>query len=418
MRKLTSFFINEILYRKVYDEFDDCIGKLYDIYVTTENGYPKAIGYKIRRDKEMYYYEFRNIDFYRENSKIVIKVRGVKEIIPMKYSYLLSKHLLNKKIVDVNGKKVIKVNDLRMAKICGELRILAVDSGILAVARKYYVENIVKCIFKLFNKKPVDDIVLWESVQSLEVDNASLKLTVPYEKLSKLHPADLADILEELDEDYRNRILEYLDSDFAAEILEEINSELQVEILKSLKEQKAIEILEHMPNDEIADILDEASYEETEMLLSNLKKDDEEEVRTLLEYEDNVVGSIMNKDFICFNINITVQEVIELLREMKPDDEVSYYVYVVDEDYKLKGLISLRDLVVSSPESKINDIMVKEIISIKDCDDISEAVELIIKYDLTALPVVNDEVKLCGIVIINDILDEIISPHLKKKLKI
>lgn len=417
MKMLTSFFLNQIIHRDIYDEFDDFIGKLCDIYVTTEDGYPRAIGYKIKKGREILDYEFRYINFFQENDRIVIKVRGVNEIIPRKFSYLLSKHLLNKKIVDINGKKVVKVDDLRMTKIAGELRVLAVDSGALAVARRYGVEKLIETIYSIFRKKPTDNVVLWESVQSLEMIKDNLQLSIPYEKLTRLHPADLADILEELDEEYRNKILESLDNELASEILQEIDPKIQADILKTIDEFKVTEILINMPSDEIADILEEVDEEKAEKILLNFEKEDEEEVRTLMEYEDDVVGSIMNKDFITFNINITVQETLEILRETKPDDEVSYYIYIVDEHQKLKGAISLRDLVVSTPESKIIDIMESDITFVRDIDILDTAVESIIKYDLTALPVVDSQEKLCGIVIINDIIEEVLSSTWKKRLK-
>lgn len=119
MNKLNTIFLGNILHKKVYDEFGDCIGKLWDIYVTTEDGYPRAIGYKIKRDGEVFNNEFRLIEFWEENSKVIIKVKGVKDILPRAYSYLLSKHLLGKQIVDVNGKKVVRVNDLKMVIIAG-----------------------------------------------------------------------------------------------------------------------------------------------------------------------------------------------------------------------------------------------------------------------------------------------------------
>jgi CBS domain-containing protein/sporulation protein YlmC with PRC-barrel domain len=414
---LTSFFLNQIIHRNIYDEFDDFIGKLCDIYVTTEDGYPRAIGYKIKKGREVVDYEFRYINFFEENDRIVIKVRGVNEIIPRKFSYLLSKHLLNKKIVDINGKKVVKVDDLRMAKIAGELRVLAVDSGVLAAARRHGLEKIIETVYSILRRKPTDNVVLWESVQSLEMIKDNLQLSIPYEKLTRLHPADLADILEELDEEYRNKILESLDNELASEILQEIDPKIQGDILKTINEFKVTEILINMPSDEIADILEEVDEEKAEKILLNFEKEDEEEVRTLMEYEDNLVGSIMNKDFITFNINITVHETLEILRETKPDDEVSYYIYIVDEKEKLKGAISLRDLVVSSPYSKIIDIMESDITFVRDVDILDTAVESIIKYDLTALPVVDEHEKLCGIVIINDIIEEVLSATWKKKLK-
>ncbi|MBW9150776.1 magnesium transporter [Clostridium estertheticum] len=417
MEIISVFFLSSILNKNVYDEFEDNIGKLFDIYVTTEQGYPRVIGYKIKKESEIFNYEFRNIEVGKEDKKITVQVRGVKEIIPRKFSYLLSKHLLNKQIVDVNGKKVVKVNDLTMTKVGGEIRVIAVESGIIAAARKYKLDGIIKIFYNILGRKPQDNSITWESVQSLEMVDHSLKLTQPYSKLTKLHPADLADILEGLDTSARNKIFESLDKDLAAHTLEELQPEVQADILSTINNLLAQEILNEMPNDEIADILDEMKEDDAEKILLNFNKDDEEEIRNLMNYEEEVVGSIMNKDFISFNVNITASATIEILRELQPEDEVIHYIYIVDEDKKLQGVISLRNLVLSAPARKLKDIMDDKVIRIKDSQDIEEAVEIALKYDLISLPVVDIDEELCGIVIMNDIIEELLSPRWKRKLK-
>lgn len=417
MKKVTNFFLSSFLYKKVYDEYDDSLGKLWDIYVTTEDGYPRAIGYKIKKDGEMLNYEFRSIEFCEGDKGFFIKVRDSKEIIPRSFSYLLSKHLLDKQIVDINGKKVVRVNDLRMGEIAGELRVLAVDTGVLALGRRAGLEGLLKGFFGLMNKEVNDSLIMWESVESLEMVNDNLKLSVPYQKLSKLHPADLADILEDMDVNYRTKVFESLDENLAADTLEEIEPEIQRDLIESISEAKAAEVLDSMPNDEIADILEEVDEETAEKLLMSMEKEDAEEVRVLMKYEDETVGSIMNKDFIAFNVNITTQETIELLREIKPDDEVAYYIYIVDEEEKLQGVVSLRDLVVSSPESKLRDIMDTNVIKVRDNESIDQSIEDAVKYDLLSLPVVDEADKLCGIVIMTDIIDEVFLPSWRRRTK-
>lgn len=418
MRKLTSFFLNKVLNRKVYDEFDDYLGDLHDIYVICEKGYPRAIGYQLKKGREIIDCGFKSIDFCEVNDKLIINTKGFKEIIPRNYTYLLSKNLLNKKIVDINGKKVVKVDDLRLASIAGELRVLAVDSGIIARARKIGSESIVAAVYSMFKKQMKDNLVLWDSVQSLEMnDQDKLQLDYSYDRLSKLHPADLADIIEELDNDNRRKIIENLDSNLASDILQEIDPEIQSELLKVISESRVSEILVNMPNDEIADILEEVDEEQANKILLNFEKEDEEEVRRLMKYEDNLVGSYMNKEFISFNLNISVEETIDILRESKPDDEVSYYIYILDYEDKLKGIVSLRDLVVSDPKAKIKDIMNQDINIVRDIDEIETAFDVLIKYNLTAIPVMDREERLCGIVLINDILEELIQNNWKKKLK-
>ncbi len=417
MEKAYNFFLSNVLYKKVYDEFGESIGKLYDIYVTTEEGLPRAIAYKIKKDGEMFNYEFKNINFYNDNGKIVIKCSEAREIMLRKYSYLLSKHLLDRQIVDINGKKLVRVNDLRIAEIAGELRVIAVDTGIMALGRRLGAEKLFKDVYKFLKIKPADSLIMWDNVESLEMVNDNLKLSVPYKKLSKLHPADLADILEEMDINYRKKVFESLDENLAADTLEEIDPEFQADIIESLSQSKTSEVLDNMPNDEIADILDEVDEEVAERILLNMEKDDADQVRSLMLYEDETVGSIMNKDFISFNINITVGETIELLREIKPEEEVMHYIFIIDEEERLQGVISLRDLIMAESSCKIKDIMSTEVISMADSDYIEDAIEIAVKYDLLSLPVIDKDKKLCGIIIMNDIVEDILVPTWRKRFK-
>lgn len=417
MKKISSFFLSEILHKNVYDEYEDCIGRLIDIYVTTGDVYPKAIGYKIKKGSEVYNYEFRNIEFYECNGKISIKVRMVKDILPRTYSYLLSENLLDKQIVDVNGKKVVRVNDLRIADICGEIRVIAVETGILALSRRYKLDKFVKVILRMFKKPPCNKTIMWDDVESLEMVDDNLKISVPYKKISELHPADIADILEEVDLKYRNKIFESLDEHLAADILEEIDPEIQADILETMNQSKVADILNNMSNDEIADILEELDEETAEKFLLDLKSEDEERVRDLMQYEDETVGSIMTTEYLAFNLNITAGETIELLQEIKPEDKICYYIYITDEDNKLEGVISFSELFFSHPNLKLRDIMEREIIKSYDDENLQNAITKFIKYNLITIPVIDRKKELQGIVIINDIIEEVFSEKFKKKLK-
>lgn len=413
--KLSIFLYTNILGKKVYDEFGDVLGILRDIYVTTEEGYPRIIGYKLKREGVTFHYEFRYIEFVQRDGKTKIKTRGSKEILPMRYSYLLSENLLDKKIVDINGKQVVRVNDLRIARIAGEYRVIGVETGPLARYRRLKIAWIMKIIYKILGKTLEDKILRWDDVESLEMIENNLKLSVPYKKLSTLHPADLADILENLDTNLRKQVLESLDEDLAADTLEEIDSEYKGAIIKELSDSKAVEVLENMPTDEIADLLDDLDEEEREKILVNLEKEDADEVKELLQYEDETIGSIMSKEFISVNLNITVGDTIEILKEMKPDEEVMYYIYITDEEEHLQGVVPIRDLIICDTDKKIKEIMDETVSHVSHDDEINEVVEIIAKYSLNSVPVVDEEDKLVGIVIIHDLIDEFLYPLWKKK---
>ena len=414
MQRLSVFLFTSILGRKIYDEFDDVLGELKDIYVTTEQGYPRVIGYKVKRDGVTFHYEFRSILFYNVDNKVKIMTRGSKEILPRTYSYLLSRNLLDKKIVDINGKQV---DDLRIAEIAGEYRVIAVETGPLAKFRRMNCQGLGKFFYKVLNKDFEDKVIMWDDVESLEMVNKNLQISVPYKKLSTLHPADLADILENLDASSRKQIFESLDEDLAADTLEEIEPEYKSSIIKGLSEAKAVEVLENMPNDEIADILDELDDDEREKILVNLETEDAEEVKELLKYEEETIGSIMSKDFISFNLDITVGEIIDILRESNPEDEELNSIFIKDEEERVIGVIELKDLILNDSKVKVKEIMDENINILKHNEDIDEAVEIAAKYDLLAIPVVDNNDVLIGVVNTHDLIDEVLYPIWKKKNK-
>lgn len=418
MIRLNVFLYSSIIDKKVYDEFGDILGILKDVYVTAEEGYPRIIGYRIKRSSVMYEYEFRTIEFYlNDANKVVIKTKGSKEILPRSYSYLLSQNLLDKSIVDVNGKKVVRVNDLRLAEIAGEYRVVAVETGALALYRRKGVESVARFIMKTMKKEIEEQVIMWDDVESLELIKDSLQISVPYKKLSTLHPADLADILETLDSKNRKKIFETLDEDLVADTLEEMEPEYKGTVMKELSELKQAEILENLPNDEIADILDELDDESREKILFSLEKEDADEVKELLSYEDETAGSIMNKDFIALNIDITVKETIELFKETEPDEEVMYSVYIIDNEERLIGVVSLKDLVMNESNVRLSEIMNSKVEKVTYSESLSELVEKTTKYDLLSIPVVDEEDRLLGIVLTHDVVDEILLPIWRKKSK-
>lgn len=413
--KLSMFLYSSILGKKVYDEFGDILGILKDIYVTTEEGYPRVIGYKLRKDGVTYHYEFRYIEFVEKDNKVKIKTKGSKEILPMRYSYLLSENLMDKKIVDINGKKVVRVNDLRIARLTGEYRVIGVETGTLSKYRSRNLRKLMKIILKFVGKDTEDKVLRWDDVESLEMVDNNLKLNVPYKKLSALHPADLADILEELDSTSRKQVLESLDEDLAADTLEEIDAEYKAEIIKELSDTKTVEVLENMPNDEIADLLDDLDEEEREKILVNLEKEDAEEVKELLNYEDETVGSVMSKEFISVNLDITVGDTVDILKETNPDEEVMYYVYITDNNNRVQGVIPLKDLVVYDREEKVKEIMDEVVSRVRFDDEIKTVIDTAVKYHLNSVPVVDEMENLIGIVVIHDLIDEFLYPLWKKK---
>lgn len=410
MVKLNLVHFTGILNQNVYDEFGDVLGKLKDVYVSNEKGYPRFIGYKIWKNREDFYYEFKNVNFYDNKGKITIKVSGVYNIIPQSYKYLLSKNLLNKQIVDINGKKVVKIMDFQIANVLGEARIVAVESGMTSFLRRFNIKHFPMLFKKLTNalfKKSIDTIIKWEDMESIEFMSDNKSVFIPSQKISTMHPADIASILEELNDSDRKRLFESFDDDLASEILEEIeDNNIRVDLIKDLSDSKIISILDYISNYELVDILEEMDDKSKERILINLEEDDIKTINTIMAYEDDTVGSIMNTEFISFNLNVKLGEMLEVIRDTNsnPKEEELYNIYVVDENNVLKGTIDFKTLIFGERYLKVFDVMDKNFIFIYDSDDLHNAIDKFLKYDLFTLPVVNKDMKICGSLFIHDIL--------------
>lgn len=225
--------------------------------------------------------------------------------------------------------------------------------------------------------------------------------------LATRHPADLAEVLEELEDDQRAVVMRLLSDERAAETIAEMEAEDQASILESLGDERAGDILEEMSADDVADLVGELSPQQAEDILDLLEPEDATDVRELLEYRSDTAGGLMTTEFIALGGGLTAQQSIDELRRMAPDAETAYYVYVVNEHEQLEGVLSLRDLIVSPPMRAIREIMRTQILSVHVDEDQEEVARVVKKYNLLAVPVVDHKNVLCGIVTVDDIIDVI-----------
>jgi magnesium transporter len=206
-----------------------------------------------------------------------------------------------------------------------------------------------------------------------------------------------------------------LDEEKAADVLEELEIDAQVRILESLSIEKAADVLDKMPADEVADIFDALEDDKVELLLNEMGEDTSQEVRELLYYPDNSVGSIMSTEVLSFNQNATIGEVLADLREKRPEAEALYSLFVTDEAEVLIATFSLRDLVIHPAEMKISQIMQPAPVHLSDYQGITEIAEIVSKYNLLAIPVVDRHNVLQGMVVIDDVIDDLMGKRRTNK---
>ncbi len=401
----TTFYLSRVLGKRVYSQQDAVLGRLRDIIVNVEAGNPQVIAYVIGQGRKKFLAESSGMTISEVKGQFVFSCAELKVITNLSENTLyLKKDVLDRQIVDINGVKLVRVNDLRLAVLSTGTFAVAVDVGVEGLLRRIGLAKPLKNILQVFHAALPNKLILWNEVETIDIGHAGIKLSKPYSKLETLHVSDLADIIEEMDAKMQTEVFSSLNDEKAADVLEELETEAQLKVIDSMPVDKAADLLEKMPADEVADILEEMSEGKAEKLLSEMEKDASEEVRKLMEYEDYEVGSFMTTDFISYNEELTIDEVIDDLRKQKPEASSIYSLNVVDESERLIAAVTLRDIVVTEPKTRLSEIMNTKVIFVRDTDEIDTVAEIISKYNLLAVPVVDNNMILVGMVIIDDVV--------------
>jgi magnesium transporter len=416
MIALTTFYLSQILGMNIISRDAEIIGTVLDLLVFSDQSSsedparPNVVAVKTGSKSHPVYYNFTHFEITRKKNKIVLlcsKKQHIEEeelgrFLPLK------ERILDQQIVDLNGRKLVRVNDVRMVSINSGTYVVAVDVGAEGLLRRLGVAETVKGIASVLRMPVPSRFILWDDVDTLDTANLNIRLGKPLTKLQMLHPSDLADIIEELGRSNRTDVFNSLDEEQAADVLEEMDPKLQVDLIESLPVSKAADVLEKMPADEAADIIDLLENDKAELLLNEMDSETSSEVRELLGYSNQSVGSIMSTEFISFHENETVEQALATIRETKPEEPLLYNLFVVTHSGKLMATVSLRNLVVSDPTVILKDIMRKNPVSVEDNDKLDSLAEIVSKYNLLAVPVVNQYHVLEGMVVIDDIVDDLL----------
>jgi len=320
----------------------------------------------------------------------------------------LSRQILDKQIVDMDGRRVVRVNDLQLSQVDGSMLLVGVDIGGRGLARRIGLEGIGRRLASTLGIDWPQKLISWEAVDPVKSDVSSVKLRIAHTKLAKLHPADIADIVNELSPEDRNAVFAALDDEKAADTLEEIDEpQTQASILERLDVERASDILEAMAPDEVADLLADMPRERAQLLLQKMEEDEAEDVEELLAYREDTAGGLMTTEYVAVLHTLTAAESIDRLRQLEPNAESVYYVYVVDEEEHLLGVLSLRDLIVAKPETRIRDFMIKNVISVGVDAGPRDVAQVTSKYNLLAVPVVDQHNRIQGIVTVDDVMERV-----------
>ncbi|MBC7265524.1 MAG: magnesium transporter [Coriobacteriia bacterium] len=404
------FYLTRMLGKPVVDAAGETIGRISDIAVATGEVFPRVTALAfLGPGKTPFMLSWRKYVESIDDDKVVLN--ATKDALRFSYlqpdEILLARDLLNKQIVDTQGMKVVRVNDLKLSESRNQLRLLGAEVGIRGILRGLHpaLETAAERIARLFGKELPENIIAWNYMDLLERDLSQVKLSVTHKRLHELHPADIADVLEQLTPAQRAKVFEHLDNSQAAETISELEDAFQAEVIGDLGAQRASDILEIMDPDDAADIIGDLPYDKAEALLRLMGVNEARAIRSLLGYREKTAGGIMTPEVTRVTEDMTVSEVIEHIRKESSENESLYYIYVVDADGRLEGVVSLRDLVLSDPGTKIADIVSRDVITAHVDDDQEDVAETMSKYDLLALPVVDETGKLLGVVTVDDALE-------------
>ena len=322
---------------------------------------------------------------------------------------LLERDLLDQQIIDVHGRKVVRVNDVdfKPEVVNGgvDLKISEVDVGLRGAVRRLLKGIAPSNAIELFVQRLRPRVIPWEFVDFIETDPARrVKLRIEHERLSQLHPADIADIVEDLAPAEREAVFETLNEEVAAEALEEIDLDIQVSIVESLDSDRAADIVEEMDPDAAADLLDQLSQDRSEEILEEMEPEEREEVEDLLEHGEKTAAGRMTTEYLAAAPETTAQQAIELLRNFEGGVESVANIYLVDGEGKLRGSVPLQRIVLAPSTQALSELTANPLVFVQENEKQNKVAEVMDKYNLYTLAVVDEQQHLKGIITADDVI--------------
>ena len=325
------------------------------------------------------------------------------------YMLRMVRDLLDQQIIDAQGRKVVRVTDItfRLQKENGAqaLNILEVDIGVRSIFRRLFEGVVPRSWIRKIQTLIPPNFIRWEHCSIIEADpQRRLRLNISNKLLEEMHPADLADIVEDLSPDDREAIFETLDSEVAAETLSEVDPDVQASILESLETEKAADIVEEMAPDEAADVLAELEEKTSEEILEEMEPEPVTEVRELLEFPENSAGGLMNTEYVALPESATVADAINTLKENEEILETLNTIFLVDGDEHPTAAVPLARLFLASGATLLKELATENLVHVDVHEKQNRVTEIFDKYNLLTLPVIDDQGKLAGAITADDII--------------
>ncbi len=408
-------YVSQILNRPVFDARNEKIAVINDVIVRYgDEEHPPVIGLVARYRRRNFFMPSRDFtDLGPHGARMTSVILDLTPFIRREGEVLLGKDVLDNQLIDVDGKRVVRVNDVQLIEAGDIWRVSGADVSLQGFVRRLMPKGFYG------SDRPVE-VIDWADVGYLATDTATVtvQLKSSKDKLSRLHPVEIAQLAESLSPIHRTEVVESLDDEIAADTLEEMSTEAQAQVLEGLNEERAADILEEMSPDDAADVLDQLPDEKSQQLFSLMEDEEKADVAELMAFEHDTAGGLMTTEFVVFPRDLTVGEAIRSLREMAETPNMIYYLYVVEEkdSWKICGLISLRSLILSDPTKKLEEVMRSEFRSAHPSESAEDVAQTISEYNLLALPVIDDDGDIAVIVTVDDAMEILLPKNLQRRL--
>ena len=414
----TDGFISELVGRKATVN-DIPIGKVSDFLVNKpDDVFPRIDGLIIKTTRGLRFAPIDTVaNVEAERGAVALTRTPGDPAPPERESLYLIADLLDKQIVDVDGRKVVRINDLEIARTGNTFRVVAADVGVGGLLRRLGLKSFGKRFTPAIYRSIPRSMIAWDSVAPIrEVNPSQVNLSVTQSKLARLHPSELAEIIGDLSKHEAAAVVSQLDDETAADAFEHLDAERQRSLIEDIGTERAADIIEEMDSDDAADLLAELDEEQQQKLLAEMNDYTAGELRELVKYDEDTAGGLMTTDYLWIYPHRTTVATMKKIREIAPESEFIYYLYVVDKQDALIGVLSLRTLLLALPTAFIERIMDTDLITVPPDMPKEDVAGTIARYDLLAVPVVDEHGKMLGIVTVDDAIDAIMPEDAAKRL--
>lgn len=403
-------YLTELLRLPVVDSTGRRLGRLAELALVPAVDLRRVAQFVLRQGKRRLAILHRELKELSPNSmRLSVPLEELNDYKAGDDHLLVMKDLLDQQIIDINGRKVVRVNDIgfveRRMNGFTEVRVAEVDVGVSGAFRRLFQGVLPIGLIRKLERPLAHRVIPWEFVDLIETDpQRRLKLKISHEKLGRLHPADLADIVEELAPAEREAIFETLDETKAAEALTEVQPKVQKSIIESLDAAKAADILEEMAPDEAADLLAELPHETSETILDDMQPAEAEGIEELLEFAEDTAGGIMNTDYVAVEEAGTVDSAVASLRANREIAPTTNTIFLLDEQGRLTGALPVAQLFLVPPSTPLQGIKPELLLFAHLDTPERDVIELFDKYNVLTLAVIDEYSRLAGVITADDII--------------